>query len=248
MTRIKLSIIALSILLLLVMPLATAGEVKVAVAANFTPAMKETAAAFTAATGHQAVISYGSTGKLYAQIIHGAPFEVFLAADQVRPRLLAEAGLARTPFTYAVGKLVLWSADPTRIDANGKVLQSGDFAKLAIVNPKTAPYGAAAVQVMHSLGTLAALRPKLVRGDNIAQTYQFILTRNAQLGFVALSQVRLDPKGSVWSPPQILYDPLLQDAVLLERGTANPAATALVAFLRGPETRAIIEKYGYGLP
>ncbi len=247
MSLIKLSIIELLILWVGVMSLATAGEVKVAVAANFTPAMKETATAFTAATGHQAIISYGSTGKLYAQIIHGAPFEVFLAADQVRPKLLAEAGLAETPFTYAVGRLVLWSTDPTRVDDKGEVLKSGDFARLAIVNPKTAPYGAAAVQVMQSLGTLAALRPKLVRGDNIAQTYQFILTRNAQLGFVALSQVTLDPKGSLWSPPQILYDPLLQDAVLLERGAANPVAKALVVFLQGPEARAIIGKYGYGL-
>jgi molybdate transport system substrate-binding protein len=226
---------------------AAADEVKVAVAANFTPAMKEIAAAFTAATGHRTVVSYGSTGKLYAQITYGAPFEVLLAADAVRPRMLAAAGLAGEPFTYAVGKLVLWSADPGRVDDEGNVLKSGKFRRLAIVNPKTAPYGAAAMQVMESLGSLSALEAKLVRGDNIAQTYQFILTGNAQLGFVALSQVVLDPKGSRWDPPQNLYDPIRQDAVLLARGADNPAATALVDFLKGPRARAVIERYGYGV-
>jgi molybdate transport system substrate-binding protein len=233
-------------LFMLLLPSAVAGEVKVAVAANFTPAMKEIAAAFTEATGHRTLISYGSTGKLYAQITHGAPFEVLLAADEVRPRRLASAGLADEPFTYAVGKLVLWSADPERIDEEAEVLKTAQFRKLAIVNPKTAPYGAAALQVMESLGSLRRLKPKLVRGDNIAQTYQFILTGNAQLGFVALSQVTLNPQGSRWDPPQELYDPIRQDAVLLARGADNPAATALIDFLKGPQARAVIEKYGYG--
>jgi len=228
-------------------PPAVAGEVKVAVAANFTAAMKEIATAFEAATGHEVIISYGSTGKLYAQILNGAPFEIFLAADRERPQLLTEQGQASTPFTYAVGKLVLWSADPDLIAAGSTALKTEDYTKLAIANPKTAPYGAAAIQVLEALGVLDAVRPKLVRGDNIAQTYQFVLTGNAQLGFVALAQVTLDSRGSRWEPPQALYDPIRQDAVLLTQGKDNPAATALVEFLQGTEARAVIEKYGYGV-
>lgn len=236
-----------SLFVMLVTPVAAADKVNVAVAANFTPAMKEIAAAFTTATGHETVVSYGSTGKFYAQIIHGAPFDVLLAADPVRPQLLAAAGLASELFTYAVGKLVLWSADPERVDEKGEVLKTGAFRRLAIANPKTAPYGAAALQVLESLGSLVELEPKLVRGDNISQTYQFVLTGNAQLGFVALSQVTLDPKGSRWEPPESMYDPIYQDAVLLARGMDNPAATALIHFLKGAEARAVIEKYGYGI-
>jgi molybdate transport system substrate-binding protein len=239
--------IALCSLLLLPAPWATAGEITAAVAANFAAPMKEISRAFTALTGHRAIVSHGSTGKLYAQVLHGAPFDVFLAADQRRPRLLAEAGKASVPFTYAVGRLVLWSADPGKIDPEGAVLTRGELDRLAIANPKTAPYGTAALQVLEALGVRHALEPKLVRGENIAQTYQFVLTGNATLGFVALAQVALDASGSRWEPPQGLYEPIRQDAVLLARGTGNPAASALLDFLRGPGGRAIIERYGYGV-
>lgn len=225
----------------------SAGEVKVAVAANFTAAMKEIATAFEQATGHTTRISYGSTGKLYTQIENDAPFEVFLAADQERPKLLVDAGKASGEFTYAVGKLVLWSTNPALISDGAKVLSGDDFRKLAIANPKTAPYGAAAVEVMQALMLYEMLEPKLVRGDNIAQTYQFVATRNAELGFVAKAQIALDPNGSSWDVDQSLYGPIRQDAVLLEKGDANPAASALMEYLKGDEARAVIEKYGYGV-
>lgn len=225
----------------------SADEVKVAVAANFTAAMKEIAAAFEATTGHKALISYGATGAFYAQIENGAPFEVFLAADQERPKLLADAGKASGRFTYAVGKLALWSADPDLVDRQGKVLEEDQFEKLALANPKTAPYGAAAVEVMQSLGLYEKLRPKLVQGNDISQAYQFVATKNAELGFVALSQVVLDNGGSTWIVPEKRYTPIRQDAVLLASGEANPAATALMDYLKGDEARAVIEKYGYGV-
>jgi len=223
-----------------------AGEVKAAVAANFTAAMKEIAAGFEAATGHKVLASYGSTGKLYAQIENGAPFEVFLAADRKRPAMLEDAGTASGRFTYAVGKLVLWSADPGLVDAAGKVLQTGRFRRLAIANPATAPYGAAAMQVIGALGLGDSLQEKLVRGDSIAQTYQFVATANAGLGFVALAQVVLNPSGSRWEVPQALYDPIRQDAVLLRAGAGNPAAAALLAYLKSAPARAVIERFGYG--
>lgn len=226
----------------------SADEVKVAVAANFASPMKEIATVFAQKTQHTAVISSGATGKLYAQIENGAPFEVMLSADQKTPKLLEEKGLGSGRFTYAVGKLVLWSADPNLVDAKGAVLKKeGAFDKIAIANPKTAPYGAAADQVMKARGVYAKLKPKRVEGENIAQTYQFVVTKNAALGFVALSQVIEDTAGSRWEVPQDLYDPIRQDAVLLDKGKANPAATALMEFLKGPEAKAIITKYGYGL-
>lgn len=224
-----------------------ADQVKVAVAANFTAAMKEIAKDFEKATGHSTQVSFGSTGKLYTQIENGAPFEVFLAADQKRPKMLAEEGKATGEFTYAVGKLVLWSADPDMIQDSGKVLSRGDFAKLAIANPKTAPYGAAAIDVMKSLAVDQMLEPKLVQGDNIAQTYQFVATKNAELGFVAKAQIALDASGSSWEVPQDLYSPIRQDAVLLEKGENNPAATALIDYLKSDAAKAVIEKYGYGV-
>jgi molybdate transport system substrate-binding protein len=233
--------------LLLMTSAAQPAEVKVAVAANFTAAMKEIGAAFEAATGHELVISYGSTGKIYAQIVNGAPFEVFLAADQARPQRLVEEGRASDRFTYAVGRLVLWSPDPDRVDAGGVVLRSGDFRRLAIANPVTAPYGAAAVQVLERLGLMQSLEPRLVRGDNIAQAYQFVATRNAELGFVAMAQVALEPSGSRWPVPLELYDSIRQDAVLLEKGRDNPAARALLDYLAGPEAHAVIERFGYGV-
>lgn len=224
-----------------------AAEVRVAVASNFTAVMKQIAAGFEAATGHGLVISYGSTGKIYAQIVNGAPFEAFLAADQARPQRLVEEGRASDRFTYAVGRLVLWSPNPDRVDAEAAVLRTGDFRRLAIANPVTAPYGAAALQVLERLGLVQALEPRLVRGDNIAQAYQFVATRNAELGFVALAQVALEPGGSRWPVPLELYDPIRQDAVLLEKGRDNPAARAFLDYLAGPEARAVIARFGYGV-
>ena len=221
-----------------------AAEVKLAVAANFTAAMQEIAAAFEQTSGHKTVVSFGSTGKLYTQIINNAPFEVFLSADQEHPRLLHEQGLAQTPFTYAVGKLVLWSADSNR-EVGAEALKQADFHHLALANPKTAPYGTAALAVLEHLGLSEALRDKLVFGDSIAQAYQFAATGNAELGFVALAQVALDASGARWTVPRELYDPIRQDAVLLTRGEGNPAAAAFVEYLRGPAAREVIQRFGY---
>lgn len=237
------------LLLLLLSPAGTrADEIRAAVAANFTAAMKEIAAEFETATGHRVLLSFGSTGKLYAQIENGAPFDVFLSADRDHAARLEADGAASGRFTYAVGRLVLWSADPTLIEGDARALSAGRFAHLAIANPKTAPYGAAAVQVLEALGLYAALEPKLVRGDNIAQTWQFVATRNAELGFVALAQVTLEPGGSRWEVPGSLYDPIRQDAVLLRAGAHKPAATALLDYLRSDAARAVIAKFGYALP
>ena len=225
----------------------SAGMVRVAVAANFTAPMKELVRRFEASSGHRTVISFGSTGKLYAQIKNGAPFDVFLAADQARPRLLYEEGLAALPFTYAVGQLVLWSTDPALIDPTGEVLTSQRFERLAIANPKTAPYGAAAMQVLAATKSLESAESRLVRGDNVAQTFQFVLTGNAQLGFVAMSQVVMGDGGSRWIPPPTHYDPIRQDAVLLEHGIGNPAAAELLAFLRSESARNVIRRLGYGV-
>jgi molybdate transport system substrate-binding protein len=226
---------------------ARADEVKVAVAANFTAAMKEIAAGFKRTTGHTALLSFGSTGKLYAQIIHGAPFAVFLAADQKRPKRLEDQGKASGRFTYATGRLVLWSAMPGFVDDEGKVLANGGFNRLAIANPKTAPYGAAALEILDRQGQSTELSSRLVRGDSIAQTHQFVATGSAELGFVALAQVVLNPEGSRWDVPQSFYTPVRQDAVLLENGAYQPAALALIEYLKGTEARAVIERFGYGI-
>ncbi len=225
--------------------LVQAGEVRIAVAANFTAAMKEIADDFEEASGYRTVISFGSTGKLYAQIENGAPFEVFLAADQRRPELLERKGTAGARFTYAVGKLVLWSSDAEQV-LNEQVLHEGEFEKFAIANPKTAPYGVGAVEVMRNLGVYETWKPKLVRGENIAQTYQFVATGNAQLGFVALAQIALNDKGSRWTVPESLYSPIRQDAVMLKKGEDNPVARALLAYLKSDAARAVIQRYGYG--
>ena len=231
---------------------AQADPVSVAVAANFTAPMQKIASAFEADTGHKAELSFGATGKFYAQITHGAPFQVLLSADDTTPARLESEGkaVARSRFTYAIGTLVLWSAQPGYVDAQGAVLKTGDFKHLAIANPKVAPYGAAALQVMDQLVATAAVQPRLVQGENIAQAFQFVATGNAQLGFVALSQVMADGKltsGSTWQVPASLHDPIRQDAVLLTPGKASTAAAALLAYLRGDKARAIIRSYGYGL-
>jgi molybdate transport system substrate-binding protein len=226
---------------------ARAGEVKVAVAANFTDTVKEIGALFEKATGHKPVFSFGSTGQLYTQISQGAPFEVFLAADQARPKKAVAEGFAvgDSLFTYATGKVVLFSKDKNRVKGEA-TLKDGNFTKVAIANPKTAPYGAAAVAAMKSLGVYDKIGPKIVQGNNISQTYQFVDTGNAEIGFVALSQVIRKNEGSRWIVPANLYPPIAQDAVLLKKGADNEAARAFVAFLKGKEARAVKEKYGYG--
>lgn len=227
---------------------AKATQTNVAVAANFTEAAKEIAAAFRQKTGHEAVLSFGASGQFYTQITQGAPFQVFLSADDSRPKKLVEDGLAvpGSRFTYAIGKLVLWSKSPGVVNGE-ETLKAASFAKLSICNPAAAPYGAAAVEAMKALKLYEALQPKLVEGATITQAYQFVETGNAEVGFVALSQLTGSDAGSRWVVPQDLYNPIRQDAVLLKSGAGNDAASAFIGFLHGPEARAIIEKYGYVL-
>lgn len=230
---------------------ARADTVPVAVAANFAAPMQKIAEAFEADTGHKLELSFGASGKFYAQISHGAPFQVLLSADEATPQRLERERKAvpDTRFTYAVGALVLWSPQPGFVDAEGGVLRKGAFRHLAVANPKVAPYGAAAAQVMNRMGLTAALQPRLVQGENIAQTFQFVASGNAQLGFVALSQVMEDGrigKGSAWQVPASMHDPIRQDAVLLLPGKDRAAATALLQYLRSDKARAIIRAHGYG--
>jgi molybdate transport system substrate-binding protein len=227
-----------------------ADEVSVAVAANFTAPMNAIAAEFARDTGHIAKPAFGATGKFYAQIKNGAPFQMLLSADDETPAKLEKEGLtvAGSRFTYAVGTLVLWSAKPGVVDAKGEVLRTGGFNKLALANPKLAPYGKAAVEVLSGMGLLEGLSAKFVQGENIAQTYQFASTGNAELGFVALSQVMKDGKignGSAWIVPSKLHTPIRQDAVILATGKGNAAAAALVKYLRSDKAKAIIRAYGY---
>ncbi|MES9971280.1 MAG: molybdate ABC transporter substrate-binding protein [Candidatus Thiodiazotropha sp.] len=228
-----------------------AAEVKLAVAANFIGANREIAPLFEAATGHTTRISYGSTGKLYAQIEHGAPFELFLAADTERPIKAEEEGLAvaGSRFVYAKGKLVLWSARPALFNDAEGFLKQGDFKHIALANPKTAPYGLAAQQVMNQLGVLGSLTPKLVRGESIAQAFQFTATGNAELGFVAMAQIKewQGEAGTLWEIPSEYYSPIAQAAVLLKKGQTNPAATAYLEFLKSDVAREVIERYGYAV-
>ncbi|MGO4475086.1 molybdate ABC transporter substrate-binding protein [Massilia sp. 2TAF26] len=229
---------------------AHAGEVQVAVASNFTAPMQKIADAFAQDTGHKAVLAFGATGKFYAQITNGAPFEVLLAADDETPaRLEAEKqAVPGTRFTYATGKLVLWSAKEGYVDSQGKVLQDGHFAHLSIANPKAAPYGAAAVETLTRLKLHQHLQPKIVQGENIAQAHQFVSTGNAELGFVALSQVSRDGRftsGSGWIVPESMHSPIRQDAVILLKGAANPAARALSDYLKSDKAKGIIRAYGY---
>ena len=229
---------------------AHADTVPVAVAANFTAPMQKIATAFEADTGHKAELSFGATGKFYAQITNGAPFQILLSADDATPAKLEKEGKAvpNTRFTYAIGTLVLWSAQPGYVDAQGAVLKTGDFKHLAIANPKLAPYGLAAMQAMDKLGVTARVQPRLVQGENIAQTHQFVATGNAPLGFVALSQVMADGKitsGSAWQVPANLHEPIRQDAALLLPGKDSAAAAALLSYLRGDKAKAIIRSHGY---
>lgn len=229
-----------------------AEEVQVAVAANFTAPMQQIAIQFEKDTGHKASLSFGATGKFYVQIINGAPFEVFLAADDETPARLEKENhsVSGSRFTYAIGKLVLWSTNPALIDARGDVLKTGKFRYLALANPKTAPYGTAAIEAMTQLGVLSKLQPHFVQGENIGQTHQFVFTGNAELGFVALSQVSKDGKitsGSAWVIPDHLYQPIHQDALILTKGKDKPAPAALIAYLKSDKAKAIIKSFGYDL-
>lgn len=240
----------LAIVIMLLAGGTQADEIQVAVAANFTAPMKQIAADFETDTGHKAQLAFGATGKFYAQIKNGAPFEVFLAADDATPaKLEAEgAAVAGTRFTYATGRLVLWSAKPGYVNDKGDALRKNDFRHLSIANPKLAPYGAAAVEALTALKLLDTARTKFVQAENIGQAHQFVATGNAELGFVALSQVMKDGKiaeGSGWIVPSNLHQPIRQDAVVLAKGKGKPAAEALVAYLKGDKAKAVIKSFGY---
>lgn len=226
---------------------ALAGETKVAVAANFTEPAKAIAARFKARTGHDAVLSFGSSGQFYTQIANGAPYEVFLSADVERPQKAEAAGLAvaGSRFTYATGRLVLFSRTPGLVDGGGAVLASGRFDKLAIADPKAAPYGQAAIEALSKLKRYDAVKTKIVMGASITQAYQFVQTGAAELGFVALSQVVNDRGGSRWIVPAANHTPIEQQAVLLKTGANNDAAKAFLTFLESAEAKAIIRRYGY---
>ena len=240
-----------AILMALLAPL-YAAEVSVAVAANFAAPMQKIAQAFEQDTGHKAVLSFGSTGMLYAQIRNGAPYQILLSADADTPNKLEKEGLGvpRSRFTYATGSLVLWSKQPGFVDDKGDVLRTAKFQRIAMANPKLAPYGAAAMETINKLGLQQHLQARIVQGDNIAQTYQFVATENAQLGFVALSQVFVDGKmaqGSGWIVPSSAHAPIRQDAVLLTKGRDSAAAAALLQYLRGERAKSLIRSYGYDL-
>jgi molybdate transport system substrate-binding protein len=254
MPRPRLRALTLVALLLAGPPSVAADEVAVAVAANFLEPLKAIAEPFAKASGHRLEPRPGSTGELYAQITSGAPYDVFLSADAERPERLEKegAGVAGTRFTYAIGKLVLWSSDAKGVTADGlATLREAKFAHLAIADPKTAPYGAAAMQVLERSQLKAAIEPKLVFGQNIGQTLQFVMTGNAELGFIVLSQIEgpgKKPAGSRWLVPTDLYDPIRQDAVLLARARESDAAKAFLAFLESPAGLALVRSFGYEVP
>lgn len=236
--------------MLFVSGIAHADDIQIAVAANFSAPAQLIAAEFEKDTGHRTALAFGSTGKFYAQIKNGAPFEVLLAADDKTPLKLEQesAAVAGTRFTYAIGRLVLWSASAGAVDDQGEVLQKNAFMHLAIANPKLAPYGAAAIEVLTTLKRLDAVQAKFVQGENIAQTYQYVTSGNAELGFVALSQVMKDGKisgGSAWVVPGNLHQPIRQDAVILAKGKDNPTARAWMEYLKGAKAQAVIKSFGY---
>jgi molybdate transport system substrate-binding protein len=240
----------LAFILFCVSQLSHAAEASIAVAANFSGPMAKIAEAFEKASGHKLSLTYGATGKFYAQITNGAPFDVLLAADTETPMRLLKEGqaVADSQFTYAIGKLVLWSAQSGLVDDQGAVLKSGNFKHLAIANPQTAPYGVAAMEVLRKLNVATTLASKLVQGENISQTYQFVATGNAELGFVALSQIYKDGQfaaGSHWLIPANMYVPIRQDAVLLNHGKGNSAAEALLIYLKSDAAKTVIRAYGY---
>lgn len=238
----------LSSLLLVLLPAQLFADViHIAVASNFREPAREIARRYEVNSGHQLILSFGSTGKHYAQIKQGAPFDIFFAADVRRPELLEAEGLVNSAdrFTYARGRLVLWSPRQDYVDKEGRVLQTGQFSRLAIANPKLAPYGRAAQEVLQARGAWQALQPRLVRGENIGQTYQFVTSGNAELGFVAYSQLvqsKLLVTGSYWLVPQSLYQPIEQQVVMLNN---KPAVRDFIAYLQDSEAQAIIQAYGY---
>lgn len=245
-----LTISLLALLMLLNVGQALADEIRVAVASNFNNTIKAVARHFEADTGHKVKLIFGSTGKHYAQIINGAPFDAFFAADAHRPELLDKEGIALpgSRFTYAIGKVILWSPTMGTIDAQAEVLAQGSFHHLAIANPKLAPYGKAAWEILLAQGLWDKLKKKMVRGENIGQTYQFVKSGNAELGFVAYSQVKRPGQpieGSWWEVPQVLYTPIEQQAVLLKE---KAAARAFMSFVRSDVALEIIQGYGYGAP
>ncbi len=228
---------------------AEAARVQVAVAANFTEPAKEIAALFEQKTGNDALLSFGASGVFYSQITHGAPFQILLSADEERPKSAVENGfgVAGSRFTYAIGKLVLWSK-VIDVSKGEEALKSGAFSKLSIANPNSAPYGAAAIETMKALGVYDKLEPKIVQGTSIAQAFEFIDTKHAEAGFIALSQLYRVNEGTRWVVPAKLHAPIRQDAVLLKRAEHDEAAKAFLSFLQGPEARAIVERFGYALP
>lgn len=234
-------------------PSTAAAEATVAVAANFAEPVDTLLKMFGEKTGHEVTVVVGSTGKLYAQIVNGAPFDILLAADQERPKRLAEEdqGEPESVFTYAIGRLTLWSPQPEAVAQDGaETLRDGDFRFVAIANPELAPYGLAAQQTLENLGLWDELQDRMVRGENVAQTFQMVESGNAEIGFVALSYVvseRNENPGSRWDVPAELHEPIRQDAILLQRGTANDAARAFLAFLKTPEAREVIERFGYAV-
>lgn len=238
--------------LLLTVP-AHAEVVTVAVASNFTVAMTAIADAYHEKTGREVSLAFGSSGKLFAQIAHGAPFHLFFSADQTKPQALVDQGLgiAGSEFTYAQGALALWSATPGRVDGQGNILTKGDFRKLAFANPRLAPYGEAALEVLKTRHLAEQTRVKWVQGENIAQTYQFVVSGNADIGFVALSQVMKNGRftsGSGWIVPASLYAPIKQDAVLLKHGEHSELARSFLAYVHSKAASRIIRSYGYTVP
>ena len=232
---------------------ALAGEVQVAVASNFSKPMTEIAALFRAQTGHEAKLSFGSSGKFTAQIRYGAPFEVLLSADTDKPAVLIKNGLADpgSVFTYAEGALALWSANPDYIKTDAAILKDGDFRHIALANPELAPYGVAAEQVLQYLALTESLKERVVMGENISQAFQFVQTGNAELGFVAVSQIMQQGEvtsGSAWIVPPAYYQPIKQDAVLLKKGLDNPVAAELLDFLRNETVNQVLQAYGYTRP
>lgn len=230
-------------------PAAEAESCKIAVAANFTAPARDLAALYEKQSGDTVALSFGASGQFYALIAHGAPYDALLSADSDRPIQAEKAGLAvaGTRYTYAVGKLALWSRDPNLVDDDGTVLAIGNFKHLAIADPKLAPYGAAAIETMRKMGVLDDVKAKFVTGSSISQAYQFVKTGNAELGFVALSQVKKDKSGSIWIVPEWMHPPIVQQAVLLTPGANNSAAKGFLAFLKSDAAHAVILKYGYGL-
>lgn len=229
-----------------------AAQASVAVAANFMAPMKRIAQDFERDTGHKLTLAFGATGQFYAQIRHGAPFAVLLSADDETPLKLEKEGLGvpGSRWTYAIGKLVLWSKKPGFVDAQGEVLRQGGFEKIALANPKLSPYGAAALQVLDHMGLRERTAAKMVQGSNITQTFQFVSSENAQLGFIALSQVFDNGKlkqGSAWLVPSAIHAPLQQDALLLNPGKDNAAAVAFLKYLQGDQAKAVIRAFGYEL-